>query len=184
MSNDTSMDRIIDTVRGFDGVLVLAPQPGDGTPEIAWGDAFFYYAPDGLTRRPMQRARETGATVLVTVPERILWRRGGTVPMPFRPSSAAPMPARAVTLDLERSDCRDGQRVAPDTLAQITAVSSGSAWIKARRSAPAGSLAHAHTRLLRSGNPEHQSRHHPHPRDGGLDPQRSTPLPHRRFRDR
>lgn len=39
---------IIDFVGGLDGVLVLAPQEGDGSPEIAWGDMFFYYAPDGV----------------------------------------------------------------------------------------------------------------------------------------
>ncbi len=54
MSNDTSMDRIIETVRAFDGVLVLEPRPGDGTPEIAWGDAFFYYAPDGQVPTTVQ----------------------------------------------------------------------------------------------------------------------------------
>lgn len=42
-----SMQQIIDAVRGFDGALVVQPQPGDGTPEIAWGDMFFYFAPDG-----------------------------------------------------------------------------------------------------------------------------------------
>ncbi|MCS5733432.1 DUF6194 family protein [Herbiconiux daphne] len=42
-----SMQQVIDTVRGFDGVLELAPQPGSEFPEIAWGDHFFYYSPDG-----------------------------------------------------------------------------------------------------------------------------------------
>lgn len=42
-----SMDHIIETVRSFDGALVLQPGPGDGTPEIAWGDVFFYCSPDG-----------------------------------------------------------------------------------------------------------------------------------------
>ncbi len=41
------MDEIIDFTAGLDGVLTLRPAPGDGTPEISWGDAFFYYAPDG-----------------------------------------------------------------------------------------------------------------------------------------
>ncbi|MWA00693.1 hypothetical protein F8568_009950 [Actinomadura sp. LD22] len=41
------IDEIIEFAGGFDGVLVLRPRPGDGSPEIAWGDAFFYYAPDG-----------------------------------------------------------------------------------------------------------------------------------------
>ncbi|NEA99461.1 DUF6194 family protein [Streptomyces sp. SID13726] len=41
------MEQIITTVRGFDGALVVVPGPGGDSPEIAWGDAFFYYAPDG-----------------------------------------------------------------------------------------------------------------------------------------
>ncbi|MFE0644887.1 DUF6194 family protein [Streptomyces sp. NPDC058877] len=41
------MEQIIAAVRELDGSLVLLPGPGDGSPEIAWGDAFFYYAPDG-----------------------------------------------------------------------------------------------------------------------------------------
>jgi len=43
-----SMEQIIATVRGFGGALVVVPEPGGDSPEIAWGDAFFYYAPDGL----------------------------------------------------------------------------------------------------------------------------------------
>lgn len=35
-------------VEELGGVLTLAPQPGDGSPEISWGDLFFYYAPDGV----------------------------------------------------------------------------------------------------------------------------------------
>ena len=42
---------LIDHVAAMDGVLVLAPQEGDGTPDIAWGDVFFYYAPDGVIPR-------------------------------------------------------------------------------------------------------------------------------------
>lgn len=41
------MERILTTVRGFDGVLELAPQPGSDYPPISWGDHFFYFAPDG-----------------------------------------------------------------------------------------------------------------------------------------
>ncbi|MET7736148.1 DUF6194 family protein [Streptomyces sp. NPDC005402] len=41
------MEQIIATVRGFDGALVVVPEPGGDSPEIAWGDAFFYCAPDG-----------------------------------------------------------------------------------------------------------------------------------------
>ncbi|MBO3750088.1 hypothetical protein J5X84_28740 [Streptosporangiaceae bacterium NEAU-GS5] len=43
-----TVDEIIGFVDGLDGVLTLRPGPGDGTPEIAWSDVFFYYAPDGV----------------------------------------------------------------------------------------------------------------------------------------
>ena len=42
-----SIDDIIALVASFDGTVTQLPREGDGTPEIAWGDAFFYYAPDG-----------------------------------------------------------------------------------------------------------------------------------------
>lgn len=42
-----SMEQIIAAVRGFEGAHVLTPGPGDGSPGAAWGDAFFFYAPDG-----------------------------------------------------------------------------------------------------------------------------------------
>ena len=41
------MDKVVETIRAFDGVLELAPDRGSDYPEIAWGDHFFYYAPDG-----------------------------------------------------------------------------------------------------------------------------------------
>ncbi len=43
-----TIEEIISFVAGLDGVLTLKPAPGDGSPEIAWGDMFFYYAPDGV----------------------------------------------------------------------------------------------------------------------------------------
>jgi Family of unknown function (DUF6194) len=45
------IEDIIGFVEGLGGVLTLRPQPGDGTPGIAWGDAFVYYAPDGVVPR-------------------------------------------------------------------------------------------------------------------------------------
>ncbi|HYI33710.1 MAG TPA: DUF6194 family protein [Glaciibacter sp.] len=42
-----TMQEIVELVRDWDGVFVLTPGPGDGPPEVAWGDSFFYYAPDG-----------------------------------------------------------------------------------------------------------------------------------------
>jgi hypothetical protein len=47
------MEQILAVVRVLDGVLELAPGPGSEFPEIAWGDHFFYYAPDG--RVPQRR---------------------------------------------------------------------------------------------------------------------------------
>lgn len=41
------MGRVLQTIRAFDGVLELAPEEGGPFPQIAWGDHFFYYAPDG-----------------------------------------------------------------------------------------------------------------------------------------
>lgn len=43
-----NIGEIIEFVAGFEGVLTLKPAPGDGSPEISWGDTFFYYAPDGV----------------------------------------------------------------------------------------------------------------------------------------
>lgn len=42
------MDEVVEFVEALGGVLVLRPGPGDGSPEISWGDVFFYYAPDGV----------------------------------------------------------------------------------------------------------------------------------------
>ena len=45
------MDEVIAFVEGLGGVLTLRPQPGDGSPEVSWGDAFLYHAPDGIVPR-------------------------------------------------------------------------------------------------------------------------------------
>lgn len=42
-----SIDEITRHVAALDGVLILRPQPRDGSPEISWGDVFCYYAPEG-----------------------------------------------------------------------------------------------------------------------------------------
>lgn len=51
-----SMEQILEAVRGFDGVLELAPTAGSEYPEIAWGDHFFYYAPDLSGNSPTPRS--------------------------------------------------------------------------------------------------------------------------------
>lgn len=55
MSTHLSIDQIIGAVRDLEGSLVVAPAVGDPDfPELAWGDAFFYYAPDGEMPRTVQ----------------------------------------------------------------------------------------------------------------------------------
>ena len=41
-----SPEDVIAFVAGFAGVVAQTPAPGDGSPEIAWGDTFFFYDPD------------------------------------------------------------------------------------------------------------------------------------------
>ncbi|MFD6278995.1 DUF6194 family protein [Streptomyces sp. NPDC060209] len=55
-----TIDEIIDFVDGLEGALAVRPAPGDGSPEISWGDAFFFYAPDGV----MPKATQPFATVV------------------------------------------------------------------------------------------------------------------------
>jgi hypothetical protein len=43
-----SIDDVLATLRGFEGVLELAPGEGSGFPELAWGDHFFYHSPRGI----------------------------------------------------------------------------------------------------------------------------------------
>lgn len=43
-----TIDEIVEHVRSLDGVVVQRPAPGDGSPEISWGDVFVFHAPDGV----------------------------------------------------------------------------------------------------------------------------------------
>ena len=61
-----SMEQIIDAVRGLDGALVVVPGPESDAPELAWGDAFFYYAPDG---RMPQHVQPYGTIVTKDYPD-------------------------------------------------------------------------------------------------------------------
>ncbi|MEU1547211.1 DUF6194 family protein [Nocardia sp. NPDC005745] len=49
-----TIDEIIGFVSALDGVHTLRPGPGDGSPEISWGDTFFYYSPDGVVPKATQ----------------------------------------------------------------------------------------------------------------------------------
>lgn len=60
------MNEIVDVVRTFEGVLVVIPDENSGLPEIAWGDAFFYYAPDGMMP---ERTQPYGTIVTKNYPD-------------------------------------------------------------------------------------------------------------------
>ncbi len=47
-------EEIIRFVSGLDSVLAVTPAPGDDWPELGWGDAFFYYSPDGVVPANIQ----------------------------------------------------------------------------------------------------------------------------------
>lgn len=60
------MQQIIENIRGFDGALVVAPEAGSDFPELSWGDAYFYHAPDG---RMPERTQPYGTIVTKDYPD-------------------------------------------------------------------------------------------------------------------
>ncbi|MFJ6549552.1 DUF6194 family protein [Microbacterium sp. NPDC091676] len=60
------MQEIIEEVRSFDGVLVVAPEAGSDFPELSWGDAYFYHAPDG---RMPERTQPYGTIITKDYPD-------------------------------------------------------------------------------------------------------------------
>ncbi|MEU6328124.1 DUF6194 family protein [Streptomyces sp. NPDC047049] len=48
------MEQILTAVRGFDGALVVSPEPGGDFPEFTWGSAFFSFAPGGQLPQNVQ----------------------------------------------------------------------------------------------------------------------------------
>ncbi|WP_411141421.1 DUF6194 family protein [Streptomyces sp. x-80] len=55
-----TIEEIIDFVADLEGALAIRPGPGDGSPEISWGDTFFFYAPEGV----MPKATQPFATIV------------------------------------------------------------------------------------------------------------------------
>ncbi|WP_407554444.1 DUF6194 family protein [Streptomyces sp. Pv4-95] len=49
-----TIDEIIDFVTDLEEVLAVTPGPGDGSPEISWGDTYFFHSPDGVTATAAQ----------------------------------------------------------------------------------------------------------------------------------
>lgn len=60
------MQQIIEKVRTFDGALVVAPEAGSAFPELSWGDAYFYHAPDG---RMPERTQPYGTIITKDYPD-------------------------------------------------------------------------------------------------------------------
>lgn len=53
---------IIRFMSGLPSTVVLTAGPGDGAPEVAWGDSFCYYEPDG---EPPGGRRQPYATIVI-----------------------------------------------------------------------------------------------------------------------
>lgn len=60
------MQEIIETVRTFDGVLVVEPDARSNFPELSWGDVYLYYAPDG---RMPERTQPYGTIITKDYPD-------------------------------------------------------------------------------------------------------------------
>lgn len=60
------MQQIIDSIRDRDGALVVAPEAGSDFPELSWGDAYFYHAPDG---RMPERTQPYGTIITKDYPD-------------------------------------------------------------------------------------------------------------------
>lgn len=60
------MHEIIDIVRGFDGALTVEPEAGSDHPELSWGDAYFFHAPDG---RMPERTQPFGTIITKDYPD-------------------------------------------------------------------------------------------------------------------
>ena len=53
-------EELLQLASAWQGILIVSPQPGDGTPEIALGDTFLYYEPSGV----MPTNRQPFATIV------------------------------------------------------------------------------------------------------------------------
>lgn len=62
------MQNTIKIVRGFDGALVVQPKPRSDLPDISWGDAYLYHAPDGVMRSRTQSYGRSSQRTIPTTP--------------------------------------------------------------------------------------------------------------------
>jgi hypothetical protein len=42
-------DEVVELITGLEGTVVTVASEENGDPEVAWGDSFFFYDPDGIT---------------------------------------------------------------------------------------------------------------------------------------
>lgn len=61
-----NMQKIVESVRGFEGALVVIPDAGSAMPPLSWGDAFFYFSPSGVMP---ERTQPYGTVVTKNYPE-------------------------------------------------------------------------------------------------------------------
>lgn len=60
-----TIEEIISFVQDLEGVLAVRPGPGDGSPEISWGDTFFSYSPEhDSPERVMPTTAQPFATIV------------------------------------------------------------------------------------------------------------------------
>jgi len=55
-------DEIVEFVTGLGGTIVVVASEENGNPEMAWGDTYFFYDPDGVT---VPEKRMPFATIVV-----------------------------------------------------------------------------------------------------------------------
>ena len=60
------MQQIIEHVQALDGALAVTPQPGGDFPELSWGDAYFFHAPNG---RMPERTQPFGTIITKDYPD-------------------------------------------------------------------------------------------------------------------
>ena len=68
------MHEIIQHIHALDGSLVIEPDERSAFPPLAWGDAFFYYAPDGVMP---ERTQPYGTIITKDYPDDVRSRLNG-----------------------------------------------------------------------------------------------------------
>lgn len=100
-------DDVIACIAALEGVVVWTASPGDGSPEIAWGDSFAYYSPDGT----VPAATQPFATIVTKdYPDDVSSQlhRPGTFRVNIHASKEAASRALAQHQDTDRTGAQPG----------------------------------------------------------------------------